>query len=151
MTEQRMDRFEPDIVAFFCNWCSYAAADLAGVSRLKCPPNMRIIRMMCSGGVSERLMLRAFAAGADGVLVCGCHPGDCHYTKGNLNARRRVTALKPFLEAVGFGSQRVRLEWIGASESTKLVETVSSFIETIRSLGPSPFKKNHELASTACS
>jgi F420-non-reducing hydrogenase iron-sulfur subunit len=132
-----MAGFEPKIVAFFCNWCSYAAADLAGVSRLKCPPNIRIIRTMCSGGVSDRFILKAFAIGADGVLVCGCHPGDCHYTKGNLSARRRLMALKPFLKAMGIGNDRLRLQWIGASEGSKVPETMSSFTETIRDLGPS--------------
>jgi F420-non-reducing hydrogenase iron-sulfur subunit len=138
-----MDEFEPKIVAFFCNWCSYAGTDLAGVSRLKCPPNIRIIRVMCSGGVSDRFILKAFALGADGVLVCGCHPGDCHYTKGNLNARRRVVGLKPFLKTVGIDSDRLRLEWIGASESLKVVETVKSFTQTIKNLGPSQLNRSH--------
>ncbi|GAH80508.1 unnamed protein product, partial [marine sediment metagenome] len=114
-----MDEFEPKIVGFFCNWCSYTGADLAGTSRTKYPANVRIIRVMCSGRVDEVLIFKAFAAGADGVLVCGCHPGDCHYQKGNLSARRRVTGLKPFLEAVGIGSNRLRLEWISASEGPK--------------------------------
>lgn len=131
-----MEKFEPKIVGFFCNWCSYAGADLAGTSRIKCPPNVRVIRVMCSGRVDERLILKAFAMGADGVLVCGCHPGDCHYQKGNLNARRRVTGLKPFLEAVGIGGDRLRLEWISASEAPRVAETVKSFTETIRERGP---------------
>ena len=135
-----MNEFEPKIIGFFCNWCSYSAADLAGVSRLKCSPNVHIIRLMCSGRVNEHLILKAFTAGADGVLVCGCHPGECHYTKGNLNARRRVVGLKPFLKAVGINSERVRLEWIGASEATKVVETIKSFTQAIRNLGPSPLK-----------
>ena len=133
-----MDEFEPKIVGFFCNWCSYAGADLAGTARIKYPPNVRVIRMMCTGRVDERLILKAFAAGADGVLVCGCHPGECHYQKGNLSARRRVSGLKPFLEAVGIGRDRLRLEWISASEAPKVAETVKSFTETIRELGPSP-------------
>jgi F420-non-reducing hydrogenase iron-sulfur subunit len=132
--------FEPNIVAFFCNWCSYAAADLAGVSRLKSPPNIRIIKVMCSGGVSELFVLKAFAAGADGVLLCGCHPGDCHYTKGNLNAGRRVMGLKPFLKAVGIDNDRLRLQWIGASEGLKMADAMSSLTEAIRNLGPSPLK-----------
>ncbi len=136
-----MDEFAPKIVAFFCNWCSYAGADLAGVSRLKCPPNIRIIKVMCSGGVSDRFILKAFALGADGVLVCGCHPGDCHYTKGNLNTRRRVAGLKPFLSVMGIDNDRLKLEWIGASESTKVVETVSSFTQTVKNLGPSPLNR----------
>jgi F420-non-reducing hydrogenase iron-sulfur subunit len=139
-----MDKFEPKIVAFFCNWCSYAAADLAGTSRMQYPPNVRTIRVMCSGRVNELLILKAFALGADGVLVGGCHPGDCHYMKGNLSARRRVTGLKPFLNAVGISSDRLRLQWIGASEGLKMAETISGFTETIRDLGPSPLKRRQE-------
>jgi F420-non-reducing hydrogenase iron-sulfur subunit len=133
-----MGEFEPKIVGFLCNWCSYAGADLAGTSRLKYPPNVRVIRVMCTGRVDERLILKAFVAGADGVLVCGCHPGDCHYQKGNLNARRKMTGLIPFLEAVGIGKDRLRLEWIAASEAPKMAETVKSFTQTIRELGPNP-------------
>lgn len=136
-----MDEFEPRIVGFFCNWCSYAGANLAGVSRTKMPPNVRIIRIMCSGGVDERLISKAFTAGADGVLVCGCHPGDCHYKKGNINARRRVTGLKPLLEAIGISGDRLRLEWISASEGPKVAETVGSFTKTIKELGPSPLNR----------
>ena len=139
-----MDKFEPKIVAFFCNWCSYAAADLAGISRLQYPPNVRIIRVMCSGRVNEVLIFKAFAVGADGVLVAGCHPGDCHYIKGNLSARRRVTGLKPFLQAIGISSDRLRLQWIGASEGLKMAETMSSFTQTIRNLGPSPLSRRQE-------
>ncbi|MGB6838249.1 MAG: hydrogenase iron-sulfur subunit [Dehalococcoidia bacterium] len=137
--EARTNGFEPIIVGFFCNWCSYAGADLAGTSRIHYPPNLRVVRVMCSGRVDERLVLKAFTVGADGVLVCGCHPGDCHYQRGNLNARRRVTGLKPFLEAVGIGGDRLRLEWISASEGQKVAETVTSFVQTIKQLGPSPF------------
>jgi len=139
-----MDKFEPKIVAFFCNWCSYAAADLAGTSRIQYPPNVRTIRVMCSGRVSELLILKAFALGADGVLVGGCHPGDCHYMKGNLSARRRVTGLKPFLNAIGISSDRLRLQWIGASEGLKMAETMSDFTDTIRNLGPSPLKRRQK-------
>jgi F420-non-reducing hydrogenase iron-sulfur subunit len=139
--------FEPKIVGFLCNWCSYAGADLAGTSRKKYPPNMRVIRVMCSGRVDERLILKAFTAGADGVLVCGCHPGDCHYQKGNLNTRRRMTGLLPFLEAVGIGKDRLRLEWVSASEGPKMAETVKSFTQTIRELGPSPLSKTRAKVS----
>ena len=139
-----MDKFEPKIVAFFCNWCSYAAADLAGTSRMQYPPNIRTIRVMCSGRVSELLILKAFAVGADGVLVSGCHPGDCHYMKGNLSARRRVAGLKPFLKAMGISSDRLRLQWIGASEGLKMAETMSGFTETIRNLGPNPLKRSQK-------
>ena len=141
MDDVKTNRFEPKIVGFFCNWCSYAGADLAGTSRVKYPPNVRVIRVMCSGRVSEALILKSFALGADGVLVCGCHPGDCHYKKGNLNARRRVTGLRPFLEAVGIGGDRLRLEWISASEAPKVAKTARSFTETIKGLGPSPFNR----------
>ncbi len=139
-----MDKFEPKIVAFFCNWCSYAAADLAGTSRMQYPPNVRTIRVMCSGRVSDFLILKAFALGADGVLVGGCHPGDCHYMKGNLSARRRVAGLKPFLKAIGISSDRLRLQWIGASEGKKMADTMSNFTETVRKLGPSPLKRRQE-------
>jgi len=135
--------FEPKIVGLFCNWCSYTGADLAGTSRLKFAPNVRVIRIMCSGRVDERLLLKAFTAGADGILICGCHPGDCHYRKGNLNARRKVTELQPFLDAIGIGKDRLRLEWISASEAPKVAETVNSFTQTIRELGPSPIKKSN--------
>ena len=139
-----MDKFEPKIVAFFCNWCSYAAADLAGTSRMQYPPNVRTIRVMCSGRVSDFLILKAFALGADGVLVGGCHPGDCHYIKGNLSARRRVAGLKPFLKAIGISSDRLRLQWIGASEGKKMADTMSNFTDTVRNLGPSPLRRRQE-------
>jgi len=139
-----MDEFEPKIVAFFCNWCSYAGADLAGTSRIKYPPNVRVIRVMCSGRVDEKLLIKAFVAGADGVLVCGCHPGDCHYQKGNLNAKRKITGLHPFLDAVGIGKEELRLEWISASEAPKIAETVKSFTNMIKQLGPGPFRKRVE-------
>ena len=139
-----MAEFEPRIVAFFCNWCSYAAADLAGTSRMQYPPNMRTIRVMCSGRVNELLILKAFAMGADGVLVGGCHPGDCHYMKGNLSAKRRIAGLKPFLKAMGINNDRLRLQWIGASEGQKMAETMSGFTETIKNLGPSQLKKNRD-------
>ncbi len=136
-----MGEFEPKIIGLFCNWCSYTGADLAGTSRIKYPANVRIIRVMCSGRVDERLILKAFIAGADGVLVCGCHPGDCHYQKGNLNARRRIASWKPLLGAIGIGQERLRLEWISASEGPKVAETVKSFTQTIKKLGPSPLKR----------
>ncbi len=135
--------FEPKIVGFLCNWCSYRGADLAGTSRMKYPSNIRIIRVMCSGRVNEVLILKAFTAGADGVLVSGCHPGDCHYVKGNLNARRRVTGMKPFLEAMGIEPDRLSLEWISASEGPKIAETAKNFAQKIKQLGPSQFNRSH--------
>jgi F420-non-reducing hydrogenase iron-sulfur subunit len=134
-----MGEFEPKIIGFLCNWCSYAVAGLAGTSRIKYPPNVRVIRVMCSGRVDEKLILKAFIAGADGVLICGCHPGDCHYQKGNLNTKRRITGLHPFLDAVGISKERLRLEWIPASEAPKVAETVESFNNVIKQLGPGPF------------
>ena len=133
--------FDPKIIGFLCNWCSYTGADLAGTSRRKYPSNVRVIRVMCSGRVDERLILKAFIAGADGVLVCGCHPGDCHYQKGNLNARRRIMGLHPFLDAVGISKNRLRLEWISASEAPKIAETVISFTQAIKEFGPNPMVK----------
>ena len=135
-----MAGWEPKILAFLCNWCSYAGADLAEVSTIQYPPNVRVIRVMCSGTVSELLILKAFVAGADGVLIGGCHPGDCHYLKGNLSASRRITGLKPFLETLGIHKDRLRLEWISASEGSKLAETVKSFTQTIKELGPSQLR-----------
>jgi F420-non-reducing hydrogenase iron-sulfur subunit len=140
--EARRNGFEPVIVGFFCNWCSYAGADIAGTARMRYPSNLRIVRVMCSGRVDERLVLKAFTLGADGVLVCGCHPGDCHYQRGNLSARRRVTGFRTFLEAVGVGSDRLRLEWISASEGPKVAATVADFVETLKQLGPSPFRRS---------
>ena len=133
--------WEPKVIAFLCNWCSYAGADLAGISRLQYPPNIRIVRVPCSGRINPLYLIKALQAGWDGFLVSGCHPGDCHYQKGNLNARRRITGLKPFLEAIGIGGDRLRLEWISASEAPKVAETVKSFTETIKQLGPSPFNR----------
>ena len=136
--------FEPRIVAFMCNWCTYAAADTAGVSRMQQPPNVDVVRVMCTGRVDPVFILKAFALGADGVLVSGCHPGQCHYEKGNLNARRRVTALKPFLDAVGIGQDRLRLEWVAASEAPKEAEVVAEFTETVKRLGPSLFSRRQD-------
>jgi F420-non-reducing hydrogenase iron-sulfur subunit len=109
-------KFEPRIIGFFCNWCSYSGADLAGVTRLKAPANIRIIRTMCSGRVDPAFVLKAFELGADGVLLAGCYPGDCHYSEGNYKTMRRVAMLKPVLSSFGIDERRVRLEWISASE-----------------------------------
>ncbi len=128
--------FEPRIVGFLCNWCAYSGADLAGVSRLKSAPNLRIVRIMCSGRVDAELILRAFQLGADGVLVAGCHPGDCHYQEGNFKALRRVLLLKRILSAYGIDERRLRLEWISASEGEKFARVSSEFTEEVRALGP---------------
>ena len=136
-----MSDFEPIIVGFFCNWCTSSAADLAGTSRMKYPPNIRPIRVKCSGSVDPVYILRALLEGADGVLIGGCHPGDCHYINGNLKARRRVAIIKTILKTLGLDERRVRLEWISASEGKKFVDVVKDFTEEIRKLGPNPMKK----------
>ena len=133
--------FEPDILGFLCNWCSYAGADLAGVSRFQYPPNIKVIRVMCSARVDPAFVLKAIMGGIDGVLVSGCHPGDCHYMEGNYYTRRRMTALRRLLKVVGFEPERVRLEWVSASEGVKFAQVVKEFTETIKSLGPNPLKR----------
>ena len=127
--------FKPKIVGFLCNWCSYAGADLAGVSRLQMPPSLRTIRVMCSSRVDPLYIINALLAGADGVLVAGCHPGDCHYSKGNYYARRRFAMLKTLLENLGLEPERVRLSWISASESPKVQQVVKEFTDQIKKLG----------------
>ncbi len=128
--------FEPKIVAFLCNWCSYAGADLAGVSRLQYPPNIRIIRVMCSGRISPMLVLRALKDGADGVLVSGCHPGDCHYLKGNLYTRRNLQLLRSMMEFYGIEADRFQMSWVSASEGGKFADVVKTTVEKVRKLGP---------------
>jgi F420-non-reducing hydrogenase iron-sulfur subunit len=132
MTEQ----FEPVIVGFLCNWCSYRAADLAGTSRIKYAPNMRPIRVMCSGRVDPQFVLSALRNGADGVLIAGCHPGECHYVNGNIKALRRFTLMKDTLEQWGIEDDRVQLLWASASEGAKLAEAVNRMTEEVRALGP---------------
>jgi F420-non-reducing hydrogenase iron-sulfur subunit len=131
-----MSKFEPVIVGFLCNWCSYTGADLAGTSRRHYLPNVRIIRVMCSGRVEPAFVLTALQDGADGVLVAGCHPGDCHYQEGNYKTLRRMTLLKKMLGQFGIEPERVRLEWISASEANRFVEVVNEMTEQIRALGP---------------
>jgi len=128
--------FEPKLIVFCCNWCSYAGADLAGTSRLKIKPNFRIIRTMCSGRIDPTFIFHAFTKGADGVMVAGCHPGDCHYNSGNYKARRRMMLLKNVLPQLGIEPERLRLEWISASEATKFQSTVNDFVDEITKLGP---------------
>jgi F420-non-reducing hydrogenase iron-sulfur subunit len=131
-----MEIFEPKIVAFLCNWCSYTGADLAGTSRMKYAANIRIIRIMCSGRIDPVFVLKSFREGADGVLMCGCHPGDCHYQEGNYKALRRFIMLQKYLSSIGIEKDRIRLEWISASEGKQFAELSNEFTETIRSLGP---------------
>jgi F420-non-reducing hydrogenase iron-sulfur subunit len=136
--EQRTstDGWEPRIVAFFCNWCTYTAADLAGVSRLRHAPNARIIRVMCSGRIDPQFILDAYAKGADGVLLGGCHPGDCHYMEGNYKALRRMQMLKRLLKDMGIEEKRFRLEWISASEGERVKSVINEMTEQVRALGP---------------
>jgi F420-non-reducing hydrogenase iron-sulfur subunit len=128
--------YEPKIVAFCCNWCSYAGADLAGTTRLQYPPNVRIIRVMCSGRVDPAFVLKAFDLGADGVLVAGCHPADCHYISGNEKASMRGDFLASFLEDAGIEPQRFRVEWIAGSEGRKFADTVKRMVADLERLGP---------------
>ena len=134
------ETFEPIIVGFCCNWCSYAGADLAGVSRYQYPPNLRIIRVMCSGMVHPNLVIDALTKGADGVLICGCHIGDCHYLDGNVKAENRKEAIELMLEDFGIEPERFRLEWVSASEGPRFAEVVREMTETVRALGPSMYK-----------
>jgi len=132
--------FEPKIIGFLCNWCSYTGADLAGTARIKYAPNLRVVRVMCSGRVDPTFVIKAFAEGADGVLIAGCHPGDCHYQEGNYKALRRYRLLKKVLPEYGIEPERLRLEWVAASEGDRFATIVNEFTEQIRSLGPLNFK-----------
>jgi F420-non-reducing hydrogenase iron-sulfur subunit len=133
--------FEPKIVAFTCNWCSYAAADLAGTSRIHYPPNVRIIRVMCSGMVDPVYVLKAFEAGFDGVLIAGCHIGDCHYLSGNVKAQDRIATLRRLLHTLGLEDERLRLEWISAAEGSGFAETIKEYVGQLKQLGPSPCRR----------
>ena len=128
--------FEPKLVGFLCNWCSYTGADLAGTARMKYPPNLRVIRVMCSGRVDPNFILEALARGADGVLVLGCHPGDCHYTEGNYKCQRRLPLTRKLAEQMGVDPRRIRLEWVSASEGARFTQVVTEFTEQVRALGP---------------
>ena len=130
-------RFEPKILGFLCNWCSYAGADLAGVSRIQYPPNMRVIRVMCSGRVDPVFIFKALLTGIDGVFVLGCHPGECHYLEGNYEAEKKFIMVQKFLKMVDF-DKRIRLDWVSASEGVRFAKVVTEFIESIREQGPSP-------------
>lgn len=136
-----MTEFEPQIIGFLCNWCAYAGADLAGVSRIQYPPNVRIVRVMCSGRVDPTFILEAFRSGADGVLVAGCHlPADCHYTSGNFKAYRRILLLKKLLRQLGIQPERLKLEWVSASEGDRFATIIKDTVKEIKKLGPNSFK-----------
>lgn len=134
--------FQPRIIAFLCNWCSYAGADLTGTSRIQYSPNVKALRVNCSSRVDPTFVIKALMSGADGVLVAGCHPGDCHYKSGNLYTRRRVMMLKTLLETIGIPPDRLRLEWVSASEATKFANVVNDFVDEIKELGPSTIGVN---------
>ena len=131
-----MENFEPTIIAFVCNWCTYTAADLAGTSRKKYPENVRLIKVMCTGMVDPKYVLKAFLQGADAVLVSGCHPGDCHYINGNFKARRRIKLLHNVLDNFGIDKKRLRLTWIGASDGIEFAETINTMVREIKEKGP---------------
>ena len=131
----------PTIVAFLCNWCSYTGADLAGTSRMKYNSNVRVIRVMCSGRIGPTFVLKAFREGADGVLICGCHPGDCHYHEGNYKCLRRYEFIKRYLKQMGMDERRIRLEWISASEGKQFAELADDMTDKIMQLGPSTVKE----------
>jgi F420-non-reducing hydrogenase iron-sulfur subunit len=139
------EEFTPRIVGFLCNWCSYAGADLAGAAKLEIPSSLSVIRVMCSGRVDPVLAATALLRGADGVLVAGCHPGDCHYRKGNYYARRRFALLKKTIETLGLDSERLMLAWVSASEGQRFKEVTNEFAEQVKKMGPSPMKKNISL------
>ena len=128
--------FEPKIVAFLCNWCSYAGADLAGVSRFQYPPNVRVIRVPCSGRINPLYVIRALQEGVDGVLVSGCHPGDCHYISGNLVAKRKFVVMKRFLGYLGIEPERVQFSWVSASEGSRFADLITKVVEDVRKIGP---------------
>ena len=134
--ENQKENWEPRIVGFFCNWCTYTAADLAGVSRIKYAPNVRVIRVMCSGRIDPQFILDAFAKGADGVLIGGCHPGDCHYIEGNYKMLRRYHLLIRMLRDMGIEEDRFRLEWISASEGEKVKRVINDMVDKVKKLGP---------------
>jgi len=136
------ETFEPRIIGFLCNWCSYRAADLAGTSRMKYAPNVRTVRVMCSGRVDPTFVLKAFAHGADGVMIAGCHPGECHYLEQNFKAMRRFAMLRHTLRAMGIEDERIRLQWASAAEGNVLAAAINQMVEQVRALGPLNWPKN---------
>jgi F420-non-reducing hydrogenase iron-sulfur subunit len=142
---QKEAEFEPGIVAFLCNWCSYRGADLAGTLRFKYPPNIRVIRVMCSGSIDPVYILKAFLDGADGVLIGGCHLGDCHYQNGNYKALRRMEILKAVLRQVGIDEDRLWVRWISASEGGLFRDTIKQMVESIKTKGPNPMRRPWEI------
>jgi F420-non-reducing hydrogenase iron-sulfur subunit len=142
-------KFEPTIIGFTCNWCSYRAADLAGTARVKYPSNIRLLRLMCSGRLDPTFVFKALAGGADGVLITGCHPGECHYIEQNYKALRRFLLMRRVLEQMGIERQRVRLVWASAAEGVKLAEEITKMVEEVRALGPLNWGKENFAATEA--
>jgi F420-non-reducing hydrogenase iron-sulfur subunit len=145
MSEMSGNDFEPRIIAFLCNWCTYTGADLAGTSRLQYPPNVRIIRLMCSGAVDPMYILKADLAGADGILIGGCHPGDCHYQEGNYKERRRIVVLQEILKGAGFDEDRIWLRWISASEGQHFADVICEITSEMKKKGPNFTKRDWTL------
>ena len=133
------EEFQPQIIGFLCNWCSYTGADLAGTARMKIPSSIRVIRVMCSGRIDPLFVLRGLLRGADGIMMMGCHPGDCHYQKGNYNTRRRYVMIQSILDTLGLESKRVGLWWVSASEGAKYARVTQEFSDQITQMGPNPF------------
>jgi coenzyme F420-reducing hydrogenase delta subunit len=140
-----MKEWEPKILGFLCNWCSYAGADLAGTSRIKYPHNIRVIRVPCSGRVDPIFIIKALSIGFDGILVSGCHPGDCHYLKGNYHARRRFAVLRELLKYVGIDPKRVQFSWVSAAEGGKFADVITFVVEQVKELGPNQLFKDEEI------
>lgn len=138
--KKKIKDFDPKILAFSCNWCSYTSADLAGINRYRYPPNVNVVRFMCSGRIEPEFIMKAFEYGADGVIVTGCKLDECHYISGNYRAKERIETTQHILDMVGIGSERLRAEWLSASEGEKFANTMNEFVEQIRALGPNPMK-----------
>jgi F420-non-reducing hydrogenase iron-sulfur subunit len=135
------DKFTPTIIGFLCNWCSYTGADLAGTSRMKIPPSLKTIRVMCSGRIDPLFVLKSFIKGADGVMMMGCHPGDCHYQKGNYNARRRYVMMDSIFDTLGLEKERIGIWWVSASEATRFANVTNEYTKKLEKLGPNPTAK----------
>lgn len=134
----KIEGYEPKVLVFACNWCSYAGADMAGVSRLQMPPNCRVVRVMCSARVRPEMVISALSKGIDGVLVLGCHPGDCHYSEGNFYTRRRALVLQKLLDSFGIAKERFQVQWVSAAEGAKFADTIRKAVKQISKLGPNP-------------
>ena len=140
-SKNKINDFQPKVLVFACNWCSYAGADMAGVSRLQMPPNCRVVRVMCSARVRPEMVISALSKGIDGVLVLGCHPGDCHYSEGNFYTRRRALVLQKLLDSFGIAKERFQVQWVSAAEGAKFAETIRKVVTQVSKLGPNPLGK----------